>query len=145
MTEIPSRNPSRPQNPSIQGHPGRVEGSGDMRTFGRAVDSHGSRIQTGPDSQTSPLGIGSGGDRSSIPEAREAVVADGLMTVPEAAAFLRLSRSTLYNLMDSGRLPYVRLVGNGRRAARRIPRKAVVALAAAHLVGGNVNTNRAER
>jgi excisionase family DNA binding protein len=78
-------------------------------------------------------------------EDREAIVADGLMTVPEAAVFLRLSRSTLYNLMDSGRLPYVRLVGSGSRAARRIPRKAVVALAAAHLVGGNVNTNRAER
>jgi excisionase family DNA binding protein len=78
-----------------------------------------------------------------IPDDREAIVADGLMTVTEAAGFLRLSRSTLYTLMDSGRLLYVRLVCNGRRAARRIPRKAVVALAAAHLVGGNVNSNRA--
>jgi len=80
-----------------------------------------------------------------IPEDAEAIVADGLMTIPEAAIFLRLSRSTLYNLMDSGRLRYVRLVGNGRRAARRIPRKAVIALAAAHLVGGDVNTKRNER
>ena len=79
-----------------------------------------------------------------IPEDAEAIVADGLMTIPEAAIFLRLSRSTLYNLMDSGRLRYVRLVGNGR-AARRIPRKAVIALAAAHLVGGDVNTKRNER
>jgi excisionase family DNA binding protein len=75
------------------------------------------------------------------PEDRETIVADGLMTVPEAAAFLRLSRSTLYNLMESGRLAYVRLVGDGRRAARRIPRKAVIALAAVHLVGGDMNTN----
>ncbi len=73
-------------------------------------------------------------------EDRETIVADGLMTVPEASAFLRLSRSTLYNLMDSGRLAYVRLIGDGRRAARRIPRKAVIALAAAHLVGGDTNS-----
>ena len=78
-----------------------------------------------------------------VPEDRESLVADGLMTVTEAAGFLSLSRSTLYTLMDSGRLPYVRIVCNGRRAARRIPRKALVALAAAQLVGGNVNTNRA--
>ena len=80
-----------------------------------------------------------------VPEDRESLVADGLMTVFEAAAFLRLSRSTLYNLMDSGRLAYVRLVGDGRRAARRIPRNAVIALAAAHLVGGDVDTNSRPR
>jgi excisionase family DNA binding protein len=77
---------------------------------------------------------------------RESVVADGLMTVAECAAFLRLGRSTIYNLMDSGSLSYVRLSGReGRRAARRIPRKAVIALAAAHLNGGNVNTNSRPR
>src|SRR5258708_11453030 len=75
------------------------------------------------------------------PDDRESIVADGLMTVAECATFLRLGRSTIYNLMDSGSLPYVRLSGReGRRAARRIPRKAVIALAAAHLVGGDVNT-----
>ncbi len=79
------------------------------------------------------------------PDEREIMVADGLMTVPEAGAFLRLSRSTLYNLMESGRLPYVRLGGDGRRAARRIPRRAVVALAAAHLVGGNLKTDSRPR
>ena len=60
----------------------------------------------------------------------EALVGDGLLTVSEAIAFLRLSRSTLYSLMDAGDLAYVRI---GR--ARRIPRRAVVDLAAAHLKG----------
>jgi excisionase family DNA binding protein len=59
------------------------------------------------------------------------VVADGLMSVPEAVSFLSLSRSTLYNLMDGGRLVYVKF---GR--ARRIPRRAVCELAAANLRGG---------
>lgn len=59
------------------------------------------------------------------------VVAAGLMSVEEAARFLSVSRSTLYELMESGRLVYVKL---GR--ARRIPRRAVVALAAANLRGG---------
>jgi excisionase family DNA binding protein len=59
------------------------------------------------------------------------VVADGLMAVAEAAKFLSLSRSTLYELMDEGRLQYVKL---GR--ARRIPRRAVRELAAANLRGG---------
>lgn len=59
------------------------------------------------------------------------LVAEGLLSVGEAARFLSLSRSTLYELMESGRLVYVKL---GR--ARRIPRRAVVALAASHLRGG---------
>jgi excisionase family DNA binding protein len=58
------------------------------------------------------------------------LVSDGLMTVAEAVAFLRLSRTTLYGLMDTGRLAYVRV---GR--ARRIPRRALVELAATNLVG----------
>lgn len=61
----------------------------------------------------------------------ETLVGDGLLTVPEAIAFLRLSRSTLYSLMDIGELAYIRI---GR--ARRIPRKALVNLAATHLKGG---------
>ena len=62
--------------------------------------------------------------------ATEALVGDGLLTVSEAIAFLRLSRSTLYTLMDAGELAYVRI---GR--ARRIPRQALIKLAAAHLNG----------
>ncbi len=66
---------------------------------------------------------------------RDELVRDGLMTVAEAVAFLRLSRSTVYALMDTGELAYVRI---GR--ARRIPKRAVVALAAAHLKGDFVGS-----
>ena len=60
------------------------------------------------------------------------LVADGLSTVREAAGFLRLSRSTVYTLMDRGELPFVKL---GR--SRRIPRRALVELAARGLRGGS--------
>ncbi len=62
---------------------------------------------------------------------QQALVADGLMTVREAAAFLRLSRSSVYALMDHGELAFVKL---GR--SRRIPRRALVELAASVLRGG---------
>jgi excisionase family DNA binding protein len=64
----------------------------------------------------------------------EALMSDGLLTVPEAVAFLRLSRSTIYALMDAGELVYVRI---GR--TRRIPRRALVGLAATHLNGLSLN------
>ena len=53
------------------------------------------------------------------------LVSDGLMRVAEAAEFLRVSRSSVYQLMEGGELPWVNL---GR--ARRVPRRAVVDLAA---------------
>ena len=59
------------------------------------------------------------------------LVSDGLMRVQEAARFLGLSRASVYQLMDRGELPWVKL---GR--ARRIPRRAVVDLAAKSLRGG---------
>ena len=59
------------------------------------------------------------------------LVADGLMTVREAARFLSVSQSTLYSLMDSGRLAYVKI---GR--ARRLPRRGVTQFAADNMVGG---------
>ncbi len=62
---------------------------------------------------------------------QQALVADGLMTVREAAEFLRLSRSSVYALMDHGELAFVKL---GR--SRRIPRRAIVELAASGLQGG---------
>ena len=62
---------------------------------------------------------------------RTALITDGLLNVAESAAFLRLSRSALYALMERGELPYVTL---GR--TRRIPRRALEQLAANHLQGG---------
>jgi excisionase family DNA binding protein len=59
------------------------------------------------------------------------LVAEGLLTVQEAADFLSVSRSKLYELMDHGELEFVKI---GR--SRRIPRRAVVALAASNLHGG---------
>jgi excisionase family DNA binding protein len=59
------------------------------------------------------------------------IVADGLMTVLEAAQFLHVTRSTIYVLMDDRReLSYVRI---GR--ARRIPKRALIAFAERNLVG----------
>ena len=61
----------------------------------------------------------------------ELLVSDGLMTIREAAEFLSVSRTTLYQLMDQGLLCFVKLGW-----CRRIPRRAVVELAARELRGG---------
>jgi excisionase family DNA binding protein len=61
----------------------------------------------------------------------EELVADGLLTVRECAEFLHLSRSKVYELMDAGELCFAKL---GR--SRRIPRRAVIELAARRLRGG---------
>lgn len=58
------------------------------------------------------------------------VDSDGLLRVADAARFLSVSRSTLYELMDRGELRYVKL---GR--ARRIPRQALSELVEKNLVG----------
>jgi excisionase family DNA binding protein len=62
---------------------------------------------------------------------RLALVADGLLTIAETGAFLKLSRASVYNLMDRGQLPFIKV---GR--ARRIPKRAVVQFAAQALEGG---------
>jgi excisionase family DNA binding protein len=67
----------------------------------------------------------------SVETDRTELVADGLMKVQEAAEFLRLSRSSLYAMMDAGELAFVKL---GR--SRRIPKRALVELAARELRGG---------
>ena len=54
---------------------------------------------------------------------------EGLNTIPEAQNYTRLSRSTLYGLMDGGQLAYTRI---GRR--RLIPHRALVELASRGLV-----------
>ncbi len=60
-----------------------------------------------------------------------ALVEGGLLKVADAAAFLSVSRATLYTLMNLGELPFVKI---GR--SRRVPRRAVVELAASGLRGG---------
>jgi excisionase family DNA binding protein len=64
-------------------------------------------------------------------EHERSVVGDGLVTVAEACKFLGLSRATLYVIMDKGDLQYCKIGG-----ARRIPRRALVALAEQSLVAG---------
>jgi excisionase family DNA binding protein len=62
-------------------------------------------------------------------EADDDVIADGLRTIQEGHEFTRLSRATLYGMMERGELEYVKL---GRR--RLIPFRALVALARRGLV-----------
>ena len=61
----------------------------------------------------------------------EKLVADGLVSIDEAMTFLSVGRSTLYELMERGLLSYAKI---GR--CRRIPKKALIAFAAANLRGG---------
>ena len=56
------------------------------------------------------------------------IVEEGLMRVLEVAGFLGISRASVYQLMERGELPWVKL---GR--ARRVPRRAVIELAAGKL------------
>ena len=73
------------------------------------------------------------GDQQGVSPSRDAagLVAEGMMTVREVAEFLRVGRSTVYVWMDRGDLCFCKL---GR--SRRIPRRAVLELAAEHLRGG---------
>ena len=73
-----------------------------------------------------------------MPDQPERLVADGLMRIPDVARFLGLSRAAVYQLMDRGELPWARF---GR--ARRVPRRAVVELAARCLRGGSHVSERA--
>lgn len=60
-----------------------------------------------------------------------ALLSEGLVSVPEAAAFLGLSRSKVYVLMDTGHLIYVKL---GK--SRRVPKRALIELALTNMRGG---------
>jgi excisionase family DNA binding protein len=62
-------------------------------------------------------------------------LAGNLLTVQEAAKALAVCRSTLYSLMDSGELTYVRI---GTARVRRVPLWAVEELLEAGLVGPQV-------
>jgi excisionase family DNA binding protein len=70
-------------------------------------------------------------EKPPMSDSRQTLVSDGLLTVPEACRFLSLSRTSLYDLMDSGKLAYSKI---GR--SRRIPKRALVELAAEGLKGG---------
>jgi excisionase family DNA binding protein len=59
---------------------------------------------------------------SAVAEVAPSLVADGFALVREAAAFLRVSRSNLYLMMDSGDLPYARF-GKSRRVPWRALRE----------------------
>jgi excisionase family DNA binding protein len=59
------------------------------------------------------------------------LIGEGFVGVAEAARFLGLSRSKLYDLMDSGEIVYAKF---GR--SRRVPRKALLDLARRSLVCG---------
>lgn len=71
-------------------------------------------------------------ERDAMTTANEQLVEGGLVPIDEAMAFLSVGRSTVYELMDKGLLPYAKI---GR--SRRIPRRALVNLAQAMLKGGN--------
>ena len=75
-----------------------------------------------------PLGVEADQNSSE----REDLVSAGLMSVKEAAKFLSISRSKLYELMNEGELQFVKI---GR--SRRVPRRAVTELAARGLQGGS--------
>jgi hypothetical protein len=58
----------------------------------------------------------------------ETMVREGLTTIEGAMEFLDISRTSLYRLINDGILPTVRLMG-----ARRIPRRALIDLAASRV------------
>ena len=62
-------------------------------------------------------------------EERIEMVSEGLLTVREAEDFSGLRKSKLYDLMQSGELPYAKCGG-----ARRIPRRALQEYMAKNLV-----------
>jgi excisionase family DNA binding protein len=61
----------------------------------------------------------------------KALCSDGLLRPSEAAAFLGISRSVFWVLMQSGRIPFARVTPAGNR---RIPRRALIDYAEARLV-----------
>lgn len=61
----------------------------------------------------------------------EAVHEKLLFTVLEAASYLSLSRSMIYNLMESGKLRFVKI-----GSARRIPKACCLELMEKNLMGG---------
>ena len=61
----------------------------------------------------------------------ETIVQEGLVTIETAMDFLDISRASLYRLINDGTLPTIKLIG-----ARRIPRRALIDLAASRVTVG---------
>jgi excisionase family DNA binding protein len=67
------------------------------------------------------------------PESRALDLMDeGVVSIRQAEAFTSFGRTKLYELMDAGKLAYVKIDGS-----RRIPRKALKQLMASGLHGGD--------
>ncbi len=66
----------------------------------------------------------------------ELMVQEGLVTIEAAMDFLDISRASLYRLINDGTLPTVKLIG-----ARRIPRRALIDLAASRVMVGARSSN----
>jgi len=62
-------------------------------------------------------------------EERLKMAEEGFLTISDAERFTGMKRSTLYNLMQDGTLPYAK-VGK----ARRIPKKSLIEFMAGNLV-----------
>lgn len=67
------------------------------------------------------------GDMNEL-EDRTDLVSDGLATLTEAAEYLRVGKTTLYEMMANGEIPYCKV-----RKARRIPWKSLMEYAASSL------------
>lgn len=113
-----NRNRTQPDNATGQTIPVAVaSGTGRPYVIGRPSGSDADRLGNRTSEQTCPVA--------------DALLGDGLTDVKGAAEFLAVSRTTVYGLMETGQLRYVKI---GK--ARRIPRRALVELAAANLRGG---------
>lgn len=66
--------------------------------------------------------------------AKEAILIDGLLSVTDAAKWLGVHRTTIWDMMDSGELVFCHAPGRGA-LARRIPKRALMNWAANRLVG----------
>lgn len=73
--------------------------------------------------------VGANIRRDDLKQYTACLIGDGFVTVPFAAEFLGLSRSTIYALMQAGALRFAKF---GR--ARRIPKKALLEFAASSVL-----------
>jgi excisionase family DNA binding protein len=74
------------------------------------------------------------------PEPKANVMANGLARIPEAMAYLQISRTALYGLMDNGQLSYVKI---GK--SRRIPWAELIRLVERHTVPAHGQTDGTPR